>query len=746
MKIKNSYECFDGYIFRAPLFSVNFYKELTSERIISDDKLKSLFVNPVISESIFLATPNLYYEIEKWTEGKISDKKKVDKLKTSVLKYVSRMSSRSTPFGLFAGCCIGNINTNETKISLDNISKYKRHTRLDMNYLVALSSSLSKNEVIRSQINFYQNTSIYSLNGNVRYVEYEYIDGLRHHHIMGVENSIYLEKVLEASENGIFYSDLISLLIDEDNQTEVVVEFVNDLIDSQILISELEPTVSGPDFLQHIIDTLKRINGVDFELNILTEVKAKLSDLDSSIGNNVSSYIEISKLLENLEVEFDMKYLFQTDLILNATHNTISISVIEDLKKGLTFLNKITNSQNENFLKKFKDAFYERYEGREIALSKVMDVEAGIGYKQNQNNLDFNPLIDDLLISQNSESFIREVIWTPFNSLFQQKILEAYKSNDFNIVFKDSDIQNFKENWDDLPDTMSLWTEIVEIDGKEKILVGSCGASSSANVIARFSHCDEVIYNYVESIISFEKLNNPSKVLAEIVHLPESRIGNVIIRPSLRDYEIPYLAKSNHSLSNQIGINDLFLSVRYGKLFLRSKRLNKEVEPRLTNAHNFQNNSLPIYHFLCDMQFQNKRPSIGLYLGKFVDEYTFLPRIEYKNLILSEATWNLKTTELLDIFNVMDDEEELLKGITALRKKMNIPQYVLLIQSDHELLVNLTNITSISMFLTTVKNIPLFRIKEFLYSDKGIVSKDKSDEYFTNQVIFSFHKSKLHGE
>ncbi|KLT70295.1 lantibiotic dehydratase family protein [Flavobacterium sp. ABG] len=738
---KTAYEAFENYILRTPLLCVDFYKDLTADRIVSDENLKKTFEYSVIKEALFLASPILYNELEKWVSGKMIDEKKIDRLRNSLLKYVARMSSRSTPFGLFAGCSVGKISTN-TQIELADLKSHKRHTRLDMNYLVSLSQNLSKNTKIKEQLLFYPNSSIYKLNNQVRYVEYEYVNSLRNHHIIGVDDSIYLEEALKHGENGILYNDLINLLIDEDNSFEVVKEFVDDLIDSQIFISELEPSVSGTDFLDYILSVLSKINDTGNEIKILKSVKEKLALIDTTIGNPPSSYIEISTILEGLETDFDIKYLFQTDLIVTTPVNNLSDSFVVKIKEGMSFLNKITPVPKETSLKKFKESFIERYEEREVALEKVLDVESGIGYKQNQNSPDINPLIDDLRIAPkgiNNEQ--KEIKWSLFNTIFQEKLIESYANKAYSIVFEDDEVASFEENWDDIPDTFSCWTELLVIDGQEKIVLGGCGDSSAANLLARFCHADIAIENYVNKIVAHEATTNKGKIVAEIIHLPESRIGNVVMRPRLREFEIPYLAKSVLPSANQIKINDLMISVKSDTIFLRSKKLNKQIEPRLTNAHNYVDNSLPIYQFLAEMQTQNKRPSISIYRGPHSSEYKFIPRIEYKDLILAEAVWNVKIEAISLLYKVFDKDDDLLEEVRTLRKQTAMPQFVLLIQSDHELLINMENLSTIRMFLTTVKKMPIFQLKEFLYSNSGVVQNVDSKKHFANQLILSFYKS-----
>lgn len=735
----NPYKNFSKYILRTPLFSFSSYQKFTANSEIKDEDFKEICKNPIVREALFLASPSLFEEMNRWLDGEMDDDKKVEKLRYSILKYISRMSSRCTPFGLFAGCSVGEFGE-ETDIKLKGSAQNKRHTRLDMNYLVALSQDLVRNKKIREQLLFYPNSSIYKAGPQLRYIEYKYFNSRRHHHIVAVDDTEYLAVVLERASHGASLSTLASLLVDDEITLEEATEFIEELVSSQLLISELEPSVSGPEFLDQICSVLERLEGVDGLLTALKEADKKINEIDQSIGNNPQVYLELSEFLQKLETDFELKFMFQTDMVLENTKNTLSQSIVEDVQKGFSLLNRLTFPPAATTLTKFRDAFHERFEEREVPLSTALDVEIGIGYKQDQGAGDVNPLVDNIVIpGRQAKHQAMEIRWTPINTYFQDKLIEAFKNDDYIIKITEEDFKDYDLNWDDLPDTLSCMIEILEdANGEHKIKYSGGGGSSAANLLGRFCHGDQALFDYTQEMVDMEAEMNQNKILAEIVHLPESRVGNILMRPDLRDYEIPYLAKSIKDEEHQLPIDDLMVSVKsHRKVLLRSKKHNKEIVPHLTNAHNYSHNSLPIYHFLADMQTQGIRSGVGFGLGPFANEYPFLPRVEFNNLILHDATWNLKKSHIQPLLKAKKDNNKLAEAVKALRDSLKIPQYVMLADGDNELLVNFGNLTSVRMLLDTVGKRGAFKLTEFLFSERGVVKE--GDEYYTNQVVISFY-------
>lgn len=743
MSESNPYENFSNYVLRTPLYSYDSFKKLTSKEEICENDFRKVWDNPIIKEALFLASPALTEEIEKWLNNEINDEKRQNKLKYTFLKYISRMSSRCTPFGLFAGCSLGSFES-ETHIELDKPDNNSRHTRLDMNYLVALAQSLMENEGIRNQVLFYPNSSLYNVGDKLRYVEYTYYNGKRQHQIVEVDNSEYLEVILLKAVNGKSISTLSKSLIQYEIDVEDVFIFIEELIANQLLVSELEPVVSGPEFLEQICNVLRKLNGTEIILNTLEKANQSIANSDNFLGNNLQQYIDISNSLKSLKTDFDIKFMFQTDMFTNVKVNKIDEKIISDLKKGFSFLNKITIASKEGRLEKFRDAFYERFEEREVPLSTALDLEIGVGYKQNDRTGDVNPLVDDLVFSQNDVKHNEvNIKWNSLHTFFQSRIIDAVKEKLYTITFTDEDFKRYEANWDDLPDTFSSIIQIIKENDVQKIKFSGGGGSSSANLLSRFCYGSQSIKNYTEEMIKIEANMNRDKILAEIVHLPESRVGNILAHPDFRSYEIPYLAKSIKTNDKVLSIEDLMISVKNRtKILLRSKKYNKEVLPRLTNAHNYSYNSLPIYNLLADLQTQGIRSGIGIDLGPFTNDYEFIPRIEYNNLILHDATWNLKKKHIKPLLESIYDNIQLFKAIGMLRERLKIPQFVMLSDGDNELLVNFKNLTSVRMLLDIVSKRNNFKLVEFLFNKKSIVN----NEYgcFTNQIIISFfNKEKL---
>lgn len=739
--MKNPYEHFTNFVVRTPILPFNFYKNLTEADTVSDELLKKAYSEPLIKESCFLASPALYFEIEKWVNGTL-DVKKEKKIRFSLLKYLTRMSTRCTPFGLFAGCSLGTFGDSTTIVNTAP-NRNGRHTRLDMNYLVALSQDLAKKKEIRNQLVFFPNSSIYQTGDKIRYIEYYYVASRRQHHIVEVDNSSYLQNILKKAAPGTYLTDLIALLVEDDISKKDAESFINELLESQLLVSELEPSVSGPEFMAQIAKVLDKLKGTKKEILFLNKIEKQLQDLDTKLGNPPDRYLALSEHLKEYPTSFELKYLFQTDMELRPKENVLSETIPHSVKKGMQLLNKLVGPPSGGNLTKFKEAFHERYEEREMPLSKVLDVETGIGYIQDRGTGDVNPLVDAIVLPAKEDPYrTNKIEQNGILQILEKKLINCDQEGGQKITLTDTDFKDFPLNWEDLPDTLSAMVTVLHDDGEQKIAFSSMGGSSAANLLGRFCHGDAELNGFTQKITNLEMQMNPDMILAEIVHLPEARVGNILMRPSFREYEIPYLAKSNLEVEKQIPLEDLFVSVRNDRVLLRSKRLNKEVVPHLTNAHNFSSNALPIYQFLCDMQNQNLRGGLYFTFGFLESTRAFLPRVEYANLILQPAKWKIKKAAIQPLLAKIEDATALKAAVIKWQKQLKLPQYALLVDGDNELLINLENMTSVQMLLNTVKNRAEFILSEFLFKNDGIVKA--GDGHYTNQIVVSFfNKNKL---
>ncbi|MGE8536620.1 MAG: lantibiotic dehydratase family protein [Chryseobacterium sp.] len=700
---------------------------------VSDEELKEIYHHPVFQEAIYLASPHLFEELKKWinSEKELSFKEH-QKLKHTFLKYYSRMSTRSTPFGLFAGVNLGKFR-DDASILADNttIIHQIRDTKLDMHFLIGLSDHFVKTSEIREQLLFFPNNSIYKIGNKIRYIEYQYSEGKREHIISSAQISDELQNILDFSRQGKTIHQITEILINSEITIEDAVEFVEELINNQILVSELEPNVSGKDFLDTIITVLSRI-GINQEAEALTLIKNKLDALDQKINNPIQEYTKIEELIKSFEIEYDQKYLFQTDLYFKNKF-ALAFHWKKKLKQGIGFLNKITLREKENEFSKFKKAYYERFESQEMPLLYVLDAEVGIGYKQNILTKGIHPYLDDLRILNSKKHQNLHIEFNSVHKILNEKLQNALLEGLYTIELLDEDFRDYKENWNDLPDTLSFLAEIITDSDQEKLCLNTSTGSSAANLLGRFCSEKAEVQNLIKTIAKKEEEINPEFILAEIIHLPEARIGNIVRRPTLRQYEIPYLAQSLLPSENQIQVEDLYISLKNDRIVLRSKKLNKEIRPHLTNAHNYYTNALPVYHFLSDLYSQNTKSGLCFSWEGLEHIYIFLPRVEYNNIILSKARWKITEKAISSLESLVLDKKNFLLKIRDWRYKRKIPAWIQWTKFDNTLTINLENYDMAKLFIQTIKSEETIIIEEFL-------SNENDD--FKHEFAFPMYKDK----
>lgn len=647
--------------------------------------------------------------------------KEILKFKHSLYKYYSRMHNRCTPFGLFSSCRLTKWKKGESEIIIDN-SNLSRHTRLDMHYLCALAAYLSSLAGVRDQLLYFPNSSWYVMGEDIRYIEYKYADGKRQHQISAVKSSVYLMELMESARHGLTRINLIAILEKAGIQTDDAVKFIDNCLDSQLLIHELDPAVTGDGLLTQLLGTLEKYAVNDLQIKGIVQkikkIEQLLNKLDLQLVNKIADYQEILKVIDTLDVPYEAGKIFQTDVTgIVDSESGLSTDLQREILTALGILHKM-RSKKQTHLVSFTKRFYERYGDQEMPLLEVLDTETGIGYVPGKHLVP-SPILEGLYLFEAAETEM--LAWGNWEQNLQKKWLKAYKADQRHIEISEEDMEDIIPANSLFPSSVQLMFEVIS---SGQVYIKYAGGTSPVNMIARFAQSDPELTKLASDLTTAEQNSTPGVIFAEIVHLPEGRVGNVLQRPAFRNYEIPYLAKSLLPEEQQIRVQDLFIAYKKGKIVLYSKNLNKIIIPRLSNAHNFGRNALPVYHFLCDLQDQDQITDLKFNWGSLSQQYRFLPRVIFKNVILQRASW---------IFLEQDIQNLLQKSIIRFRELLldfiqeyNLPQKVFLADGDNELLINFEALEETHrIFELHLKGSSQFIFKEYLQPAHLVRNSDK---------------------
>jgi thiopeptide-type bacteriocin biosynthesis protein len=725
----------DFSIVRSPL-----YPFTNSRSIDFTEIIQSKFFN----EAIYLSSPNLSDEIEKYLSG-VSEAKDKLKLEISLYRYYLRSTYRCTPFGLFAGISVGSI-SNQTNIQLSPIEQYKKNTRLDTHFLSSFVQQILNDEVVRNELKWYSNNSTYELNEKLRFIEFRIDKETRSHHLTNVDNSEFVQLILSQAKRSATIAELANSLVNDEISFEDARGFVNEMIASCLLISELEPMVTGKEYHVQLLEKLENIPSCKVYFQRLQGVVTLLKETDQKgVGVSTEYYGKIVDELKKWQIDFDPGRLFQCDLLKPTEKCQISTQLTDELGKTISLLEKIAPMPNHSNLKKFIEEFEKRHESQEIPLLSILDADTGIGYPANeQAYADNAPLLTNLHAGnegQNTNSY-NSTKWQKF--ILQKYQQAAYKSeaeielteHELKMLWKDDSSESSTPN--SIYSLCSVLASSGEEVDKGNFLIHHeiTAGPSAANLLGRFCYMDDELSHLTHDLLREEERAKPDCIFAEILHIPQARLANISMRPVLRNYEIPILTPPSVDEDHTIQLHDLMVSIKNGRIFLRSKKLNKEVIPRLTTAHNFSLNPVPHYHFLCDLQYQGLKANLSWNWG-FLNEFAYLPRVRYGKTILAKARWRISLSDLSSKKDVKESElEKLIKPYFASNK---IPNRVTISQGDNQLLIDIENHYCVQILAKDLKKFETLELHECLFNESNLFVRGPEGGY-TNEIIIPWTK------
>jgi thiopeptide-type bacteriocin biosynthesis protein len=668
--------------------------EAERNRAALRDRLFAAVDRPELRDALFVGSPSVADSLDVWR--KEPDSERGRRVESALVAYFSRAAARATPFGLFAGCTTGTVSS-ETRLRLQARERYRRYSRIDMDYLWALAEAVERDPKVRDAFMYQPNSSLYEVAGRLHLTEGRVGDNGRSYHLVAVDKTPELAAVLERARGGATLRALAEVLIDDEISQEEAEAYVAELADGQLLVADVRPRVTGEDPMDDLIAALAGHPSTTAVGERLQEARAVLKFIDAEVGTSPDHYRGVAGLLSGLPAEPNLSRLIQVDMVKPAEQATLDARVVAEIAAGARLLHRLQRPETGGAFARFGQEFSARYETREVPLVEALDEEIGIGFGRSDSPLaEASPLLAGVPFRAGDGD---GEPWTARDAVLLRKLGYALAQGRDEISLERADIEALSADERlPLPDafhvmvTLAAASESAVAGGDFRVLLHGVGGPSGARMLGRFCHADPSLLDFVREHLRAEEARRPEALFAEIVHLPEGRVGNILFRPLLRAYEIPFLGRSGAAPAAQIPVTDLLVCVRDGRVVLRSRRLGREIVPRLTTAHNYGWRSLGLYRFLCALQHQDVLGGVSWDWGA-LETAPFLPRVVSGRLVLSRACWNLDETELRALTQAASGSAADLRDW---RGRLRLPRYVALVDDDNELVVDLDNALSVT--------------------------------------------------
>lgn len=581
------------------------------------------------------------------------------------VQYHRRMSTRPTPFGLFAGVGLAWFGNHTTYAPEESFETYSRP---DMSWFVPFIEKLEADPEIRKQLVYFPNQNAL-LKGDRFWLKRAVSVSSQQRHI-SVLATPPVRLALRSAKNGIRFSDIVGSLVRQFRCTQNTAETLcNQLCDLTFFVSELRPPLNEPKPLEYVLDKLRNLPSQDAQVR---KLQGDLLTLDNRLKNWDSrhEYQELMNAMQTIGDFTEVRSAIHVDCKFEPCNSSISNGVESEVRK-LARIVLTLNRPYSAIPAMFKRKFEERYQfKREVPLLELLDDEFGMGspYKDyhDADNLENDVEREDFLSEQASLA-IRD----------KRTVLAL---SDLNLKV----LQRGELAQEEIPVSMDLFVSILsgsnhEIDsGDFKIIQSPIGGTlGGGRVLGRFANLlGNGAKGFLTNLIRREEAlaRKSNSIIANLSFWPvTAKSRNVSIVPNVFDYTIVE-ARSTQPGNKEIPVSEILVGIENNKFYARWKKTGQKV---LVRPDSMLNPSLmpEAMRFLADISFDGFRYPSAFDWGS-VEKFSFLPRLEYGKIIVSRARW--RATTLFDMLSKLsaDSEVAFRDAVAQWRHDWNVPSLV----------------------------------------------------------------------
>lgn len=647
-------------------------------------ELKDLLKNPLVRRALELAAPHF---VASWDADPEDPQ-----LQVKAYSYILRMSSRPTPYGMFAVMGLG---TFGSQIDSLRIPSESFRVLLSPNEILIekIYRKLAKDLRALKKSNLILNPSLsWVSENNLSAYAWDWPEGVRRYYLAQYELPELLASVIRSFPARMPGEEFIRLLRDHGAGTEEAEDILLELVSLCVFFPDFHPTSQATNLerlSENLPKSVLKASFENFSRKLSRGETATDEDLVPALRDpqiSPVSAVALSEEPSGLSTTTQARMSRATDRMIRAFQNSAS-------NHGV---GRIISEVKQDFVKKFGVSF--------VPLKLAMSL---------------------LELSQKSPRQFPAQPTPGLDKFWAGKFLSGRpETGPWRIELTDSD-----------------WRALEEIDGKAigspalsptsvctlfsvgestiqvKSILGPPGIAPLGRLSSNWPELSQVI----REISAREQTLSPGVVFAEVDHFVMGKVHNIAIRETHLPMSIR-LISGDHS-GSELEVDDLYLGVREEELVLWSKSLGKRVIPQLSNNHGYQLDDFPLYRVLCFLRRDRGWSSVSISFGT-LNSLDHHPRIEGDGVIYHPESWKLSPS---------DFPEKLRKSG---REALGLPRFVFFIEGDRQTLLDLSSPLALGFIKDGARKLGK-RSQKILFEEVPHLD-DSATPGYMNQVVVPF--------
>lgn len=582
--------------------------------------------DPLVREALEISSRSLARTLEAVDRGEDVPAAGLRRAVFAVTKYFLRMSTRPTPFGLFAGvdrAAFGHA----TRVERAGASR--KAVRPDMEWLLTLVRRWETAPEVLCHLRVAAN-NLCLVRGDRLVLPYVRTDDGDETHETSVRHVPAVQLAYQAARTAPAYPALVLRLREAfpGAREDLIASMLGHLIEHEFLITDLRPPSYCADPLDHVLGRLAPITSLP-EVAALREVdRARRAYERRPAGRGRPHLRTLMTAMDRLHV---VDRPVQVDMRAGV-RVTLPPAVVEEIESVVTVLRRLTPNRTAAHLPEYHGRFVERYGlAHAVPLAELVDPDRGLGVPSDYiRPRGASPQPSPLTEAAPSHArLLAALAQRASRAGAVEVLLEAGQIDELTVDDGEEALSGAVE----LPVTV-LANSRSELNAGEfrVVLPPSAGSAEAGAFSGRFLHLFDAAERGPAPVA-------PGAVPAQLTFLPfRSRLANVSQVPAVHEHMVAIGAYPAHDGPHVLGMEDLAVYADQRRLRVMSRSLGREIMPMPLHLMNLYIGAPNAARLLSEISQTGKGIWRGWQWGP-IRHLPFLPRVRYGRTVLASARW-----------------------------------------------------------------------------------------------------------